>query len=486
MIVVVNNHPFSYDVENLAEIFFPYEKIKVLSQLPQDCNDNIVAVTEICGDEIIVDARVFEKKAVKKEKINQDSDCQNIMSVLFYSAFSELLGVSYPWGILYGVRPARFWHSISDKYSKEQARQIFAQKYLVSPEKLSLVEQVAENENKIISLSANKSFSLYVSVPFCPTRCSYCSFVSHSIEKAAALVEPYVDLLVREIEQTAIYAKELGLRLESVYYGGGTPTTLSAKQLTRIAAAIRDNFDLSCLREYTVEAGRPDTVNADKLAALKAAGVGRISINPQSFNDNVLSAIGRRHSVKQTLDAFELARNARFDNINMDFIAGLPKDDVESFKHSIKTAVSLGAESITVHTLCLKSGAYMVTRDNVFDTGDIDTVAEMVDFSREYLSAAGYVPYYMYRQGKSLGNLENVGWSKPGSECLYNVFMMDETHSVFAVGAGAVTRLKNPLSGKIERIYNYKYPYEYIDGFDNMLKRKEKITSFYKDFINMI
>lgn len=486
MIVVVNNHPFSYDVENLAEIFFPYEKIKVLSQLPQDCNDNIVAVTEICGDEIIVDARVFEKKAVKKEKINQDSDCQNIMSVLFYSAFSELLGVSYPWGILYGVRPARFWHSISDKYSKEQARQIFAQKYLVSPEKLSLVEQVAENENKIISLSANKSFSLYVSVPFCPTRCSYCSFVSHSIEKAAALVEPYVDLLVREIEQTAIYAKELGLRLESVYYGGGTPTALSAKQLTRIAAAIRDNFDLSCLREYTVEAGRPDTVNADKLAALKAAGVGRISINPQSFNDNVLSAIGRRHSVKQTLDAFELARNAGFDNINMDFIAGLPKDDVESFKHSIKTAVSLGAESITVHTLCLKSGAYMVTRDNVFDTGDIDTVAEMVDFSREYLSAAGYVPYYMYRQGKSLGNLENVGWSKPGSECLYNVFMMDETHSVFAVGAGAVTRLKNPLSGKIERIYNYKYPYEYIDGFDNMLKRKEKITSFYKDFINMI
>ncbi len=486
MIVVVNNHPFSYDVENLAEIFFPYEKIKVLSQLPQDCNDNIVAVTEICGDEIIVDARVFEKKAVKKEKINQDSDCQNIMSVLFYSAFSELLGVSYPWGILYGVRPARFWHSISDKYSKEQARQIFAQKYLVSPEKLSLVEQVAENENKIISLSANKSFSLYVSVPFCPTRCSYCSFVSHSIEKAAALVEPYVDLLVREIEQTAIYAKELGLRLESVYYGGGTPTTLSAKQLTRIAAAIRDNFDLSCLREYTVEAGRPDTVNADKLAALKAAGVGRISINPQSFNDNVLSAIGRRHSVKQTLDAFELARNAGFDNINMDFIAGLPKDDVESFKHSIKTAVSLGAESITVHTLCLKSGAYMVTRDNVFDTGDIDTVSEMVDFSREYLSAAGYVPYYMYRQGKSLGNLENVGWSKPGSECLYNVFMMDETHSVFAVGAGAVTRLKNPLSGKIERIYNYKYPYEYIDGFDNMLKRKEKITSFYKDFINKI
>lgn len=485
MIVIVKNHPYSYDVENLAEIFFPYEKIKVLSQLPFDTEDNILAVTEMSADEIRVEARVFEKVIIKREKIGKESDCQNIMSVLFYRAFSELLGVSYPWGILYGVRPARFWHSLSDKYSKERARNIFEQKYLVSPKKLDLVARVAENENKIISLSQKNSFSLYVSVPFCPTRCSYCSFVSHSIEKAAALVEPYVDLLVREIAETAKYANDLGLRLESVYYGGGTPTALSANQLARVAKAISDNFSLSTLREYTVEAGRPDTVTAEKLAALKSAGVGRISINPQSFNDEVLAAIGRRHTVRQTLDAFALAREAGFDNINMDFIAGLPKDDIKSFKHSIKTALSLGAESVTVHTLCLKTGAYMVTRDNVFDHGDIDTVNKMVDFSREYLSGAGYVPYYMYRQGKSLGNLENVGWSKPGSECLYNVFMMDETHTVLAVGAGAVTRLKNPVSGKIERIYNYKYPYEYISGFDNMLKRKEKINSFYKDFINM-
>lgn len=485
MIVVVKNHPYSYDVENLAEIFFPYEKIKVLSQLPFDTEDNILAVTEMSADEIHVEARVFEKVIIKSEKIGKESDCQNIMSVLFYRAFSELLGVSYPWGILYGVRPARFWHSLSDKYSKERARNIFDQKYLVSSKKLDLVARVAENENKIISLSQKNSFSLYVSVPFCPTRCSYCSFVSHSIEKAAALVEPYVDLLVREIAETAKYANDLGLRLESVYYGGGTPTALSANQLSRVAKAINDNFSLSTLREYTVEAGRPDTVTSEKLAALKSAGVGRISINPQSFNDDVLAAIGRRHTVRQTLDAFALAREAGFDNINMDFIAGLPKDDIKSFKHSIETALSLGAESVTVHTLCLKTGAYMVTRDNVFDHGDIDTVNKMVDFSREYLLGAGYVPYYMYRQGKSLGNLENVGWSKPGSECLYNVFMMDETHTVLAVGAGAVTRLKNPVSGKIERIYNYKYPYEYISGFDNMLKRKEKINSFYKDFINM-
>ncbi len=484
MTVIVKNHPFSYDVENLAEIFFPYEKIKLVSQLPHDTEDSIVAVTEMSTDEIRVEACVFEKSIIKSEKITADSDCQNIMSVLFYRAFSELLGVSYPWGILYGVRPARFWHSLADKFSEAQAKNIFGQKYLVSPKKLDLVARVAENENKIISLSHVNSFSLYVSVPFCPTRCSYCSFVSHSIERAASLVEPYVDLLVHEIAETAKYAKNLGLRLESVYYGGGTPTTLSANQLARIAQAISDNFDLSNLREYTVEAGRSDTVTAEKLVALKSAGVGRISINPQSFNDDVLAAIGRRHTVQQTLDAFALARGIGFDNINMDFIAGLPKDDVDSFMRSIQTAVSLGAESITVHTLCLKSGAYMVTRDNVFDHGDIDAVARMVDFSREYLSCTGYVPYYMYRQGKSLGNLENVGWSKPGSECLYNVFMMDETHTVLAVGAGSVTRLKDPISGKIERIYNYKYPYEYISGFDNMLKRKDKINSFYKKFIN--
>lgn len=283
----------------------------------------------------------------------------------------------------------------------------------------------------------------------------------------------------RSLKKTGQVAKALGLRLETVYFGGGTPTTLSASQLSRLFDVIEKNFDLSTLREYTVEAGRPDTVTEDKLMALKGAGVGRISINPQSFNDEVLDSIGRRHTSKQTLDAFALARKCGFNNINMDLIAGLPKDTFSSFKNSVDTAVSLGAESVTVHTLAMKSAAYMVTRENAYDISDKLLTFDMVEYSNSCLKSGGYYPYYMYRQSKSVGNLENVGWCKDNMDCLYNVYMMDETHSVFAVGAGAVTRLKNQDTGKIERIYNFKYPYEYIDRFDEIIERKKLIEKFY-------
>ncbi len=477
MIIVCKNHPYQYDMENLAEIFFPYEKIKMAEEIPAQ-RDEVFVITEINGDTLTVDATVYDRQLAKSLSVSPDADRQNALSVLFYGVMSSLLEIEYPWGILYGVRPARFFHSLTDKFSLDGARDIFSKKYLVSPSKIALVEAVAESENKIIALSEKNSFSLYVSIPFCPTRCSYCSFVSHSIEQAAKLIDEYVELLVKEIAVTGEYARQNGLRLETVYFGGGTPTTLSAAQLSTLFDAIEKNFDLSNLREYTVEAGRPDTVTRDKLLALKSAGVGRISINPQSFNDSVLQAIGRRHTVQQTLDAFSLARECGFDNINMDFIAGLPEDDLDSFKNSLQTAVNLGAENITVHTLSLKTGAYMATRENAFERTDKILAADMVDYAREMLTASGYKPYYMYRQGKSLGNLENVGWCKQGRDCLYNVFMMDETHTVLAVGAGAVIKLKHPKTGKIERIYNYKYPYEYIRDFDNILNRKEKINIF--------
>ena len=477
MIIVCKNHPYQYDIENLAEIFFPYEKIKMLQEIPPE-REPVFVVTQISGDVLTVDASVYDRQLSKSVTVSPEADRQNALSVLFYKVFSELLGIEYPWGILYGVRPARFFHSLTDKYSLDVARDIFKNKYLVSPEKLSLVEAVAESENKIIALSRENSFSLYVSIPFCPTRCSYCSFVSHSIEQAAKLIDEYVELLVKEIAATGEYARRNNLRLETVYFGGGTPTTLTASQLAVIFNAIENDFDLSTVREYTVEAGRPDTVTEEKLLALKSAGVGRISINPQSFNDDVLRAIGRRHSAGQTLDAFQLARDCGFDNINMDFIAGLPEDSLDSFKNSLQTAINLNAESITVHTLSLKTGAYMATRENAFERADKILAADMVDYARQALTQSGYKPYYMYRQGKSLGNLENVGWCKEGYDCLYNVFMMDETHTVLAVGAGAVIKLKHPKTNKIERIYNYKYPYEYIKDFDNILNRKEKINKF--------
>ena len=480
MILINENHNFSYDTENLAEIFFPYEKIKMFSHMPQNETDDKIVYTGINGSTVTVTADLCGAKHSACVQMSPDADRKNTLSVLFYRVLSEATGDTYPWGILYGVRPAKFYHSLVRKGSEEYAQKILKEKFLVSDEKISLVCDVAESENKIISLSQNNSFSLYVSIPFCPTRCSYCSFVSHSIERAAPLLGDYLSLLEKELEETGKYAAALGLRLETVYFGGGTPTTLSAQQLKRVLSAVEKNFDLSCLREYTVEAGRPDTVTAEKLNTLKAAGVGRISINPQTFQDSVLQAIGRRHTSAQTLAAYETAVKCGFDDINMDFIAGLPKDTLDSFQNSMQTALALQPSNITVHTLCLKTGAFMTANG----MPDKNLAAQMVDHSRRVLSGAGYRPYYMYRQGKSVGNLENTGWCKPGRDCLYNVFMMDETHTVLAVGAGAVTRLKNPQNGKIERIYNYKYPYEYIGHFDEILRRKQKISDFYKKILN--
>lgn len=481
MIIIVNNHPYRYDMENICTIFFPYEKIRIFEN---GCNetDPVTVISEIDGRVLKISASVYEKHKTECITADENTDVKNTLSILLYNVLSEILGIEYPWGLLYGVRPARRMHALADSFSESEAKRIFREKYLVNASKTELTSSVMHSENKIIALSECKSFSLYISIPFCPTRCSYCSFVSHSIENTMKLVEPYVDLLIKEIEETGKYAKSLGLKLETVYFGGGTPTTLSAENLSRIFETVENNFDLSTLREYTVEAGRPDTVTKEKLLALKNAGVSRISINPQTFNDEVLEIIGRRHTSDDTVKAFELARKCGFDNINMDFIAGLPSDTLQSFENSLCKGVELDAESITIHTLSLKSGAYMATRESAFDSSPKKIVASMVDFSNKLLTGSGYYPYYMYRQGKSLGNLENVGWCKNGYDCLYNVFMMDETHTVLSVGAGAVIKLKNQKTGKIERIYNYKYPYEYIDRFDEILNRKKRINSFYQEY----
>lgn len=476
MVLNVINHPYEFDMKNLCTIFFPYEKIKMQG------SEEIVITTKKDGSCLTVDAVVYDKRLCKNFKLVLGEDEQTAMSALLYDVLSDILEFKPPWGILFGVRPAKLMHRFVEQMGEEKARAYFINDFLATPEKTNLAIEVMKHENQIISLSGENSFSLYVSIPFCPTRCSYCSFVSHSIERTKALVSPYVELLCKELKSIAQVAKNLSLRLETVYFGGGTPTTLNSNQLYTILKTIEENFDLSNVREYTVEAGRPDTVTEEKLLTLKSAGVSRISINPQSFNDEVLEAIGRRHTAKQTIDAYNLAVKSGFDNINMDFIAGLPKDNLDSFRNSIDTAVNLGAKSVTVHTLALKSGAYMVTKDLTFDLSDRITTSDMVDYSYKKLSSSGYYPYYMYRQSKSLGNLENVGWCKPSKDCLYNVYMMDETHSVFSAGAGAVTRLKAQKSGKIDRIYNFKYPYEYIDRFEEILNRKESIYDFYSKY----
>ena len=300
-----------------------------------------------------------------------------------------------------------------------------------------------------------------------------------SVETAKDIIPDYLRLLEKELKATAQIVKDLNLRLETVYVGGGTPTAISAEQIKRLLFCIRENFDFSFVREFTVEAGRPDTVDADKLNAIKQAGATRISINPQSMNDDVLKTIGRRHTANQQKEAFYLARAAGFNNINTDLIAGLPGDTVCSFKNSLNEILALSPEGITVHALSVKRAANITRSDELPDMSVGFAAACMVDYAEKTLKENGLMPYYMYRQSKTVGNLENVGYAKMGYEGLYNVFIMDETHTVVACGASAVSKLKEPRGNNIERIFNFKYPYEYINRFNEIIARKEGIKVYY-------
>ncbi len=478
------NHKFQYETENLLRVFFPSESITVKEKV---CEDEDFLLTELCGEGVSVTLSFCGKKASLTKSLDDfsplkeeshDSFLERSIAKVMFLLLSEQTSYRPPWGILTGVRPAKLMGRLISQLGKEKALAYFKDELFVSWEKTALALSVAEKEEPIMSsASGEKSFSLYVSVPFCPTRCSYCSFISHSNESAKKLMPSYTEKLCQEIRYTGEIAKKLGLKLESVYFGGGTPTALSASQLKSVTDAVSESFNLSDIKEYTIEAGRPDSVTPEKFDVMKGCGCDRISINPQTFNDNVLKEIGRNHTSQQTLEAFSLAREKGFDFINTDLIAGLPTDTLESYNKTLDIVLSLSPENITVHTLALKRSSTIVTESK--RTNSSLVTSQMLSLTSERLSAAGYKPYYMYRQSKSLGNLENVGWAKEGFEGLYNVYMMEECHTILAVGAGAVTKLKNPHGSEIERIFNYKYPYEYISGFDEILSRKNKISEFY-------
>ena len=481
-------HQFDYEMEKLIRLFLPFEKIEVSSTEANDKNCAICKVYEN-GDNIIVNAKLLlendmaEFSAVVDKTISDTrKETQHELARQLFYCFEKILGYRPDWGILTGVRPAKLFLRYCNEYGNEYAENFFKTKFLVNDSKLELCKAAVKGEESIIALSQEKSFSLYLSIPFCPTRCSYCSFVSHAIEKAKDIIPQYVDLLCREIEITAKIAKNLDLRLETVYMGGGTPTTLSAEQLNKVLSTVNRCFDMSNVREFTVEAGRPDTIDADKLIAIKQNGVTRISVNPQTMNNSVLETIGRKHTAEDTIKAFELARKIGFDNINMDLIAGLPSDSVDGFKHTINEILKLDPESVTIHALSMKRASTLNTSGKHDEIKAGAQASQMVEYSREILAQHKILPYYMYRQSKTVGNLENVGYAKLGFEGLYNVYIMDETHTILACGASAVTKLKDNSQKNIKRIFNFKYPYEYISGFDTLMSRKTEIGEFYDKY----
>lgn len=489
MVLVLQGHDFHFETENICRLFLPQEKILTVRERPEDA-DGVVATacldTETDGAHIrctlALDAWFGEETAfVAAATPNYTAACELETAKALYRLFVRLFGTQQSWGVVTGVRPVKLLRSKIAEMGLDAATAWMTDTMLVSQEKTALALRTWEAENRILETSRPESFSLYVSIPFCPTRCDYCSFVSHTTERSMGLIPTYLELLQQELRLTADIARELGLRLESVYFGGGTPTSLSAPQLGRLLDTVEQAFDLSTVREYTVEAGRPDTVTADKLQTIRAAGVDRVSINPQTLHDSVLQAIGRKHTAAQFYEAFDLARQAGFAHINTDLIVGLPTDTAEGFMQTLDGIRTLHPENVTVHTLSMKRASNLVVR-HLSDYSGGEQAAAMTAYADRMLTADGYHPYYLYRQARMVGGQENVGWSLDGHDGLYNVWIMDETQTILACGAGASTKLKQPNGPRIERIFNHKFPYEYNDRFAELVERKNGIREFYSRY----
>ena len=465
-----------YDIEHLTRLFFPNAAIvsgrtkgqdTVLAHYGKKKMLAAVTIDGVCSYEKCVIPQSGEKPEYE-------------MAKLVYELLKRVTGKRPPWGMLTGVRPVRIIHDARARGESEQnIEQLFRQKYDVSVPKFELSKQIADLQSPWMH-PQERDYSLYIGIPFCPSRCSYCSFVSRTIEKENKLVQPYVDCLCRELEAIRQVADRNRLQLKSIYIGGGTPTSLSAQQLRQLMGKVRELFDLSSVPEYTVEAGRPDCTDLEKLQVLKEYGATRISINPQTLSDEVLARIGRKHSAEDVIRCFEQARSVGHQNINMDLIAGLPGDTPEGFAKSLQGVLALSPENITVHTLTLKRASNLVIEQRAEEYGD---VAKMVEECSK-LGDFGYAPYYLYRQKGTLQNLENTGWSKPGFECLYNIYIMEEVHTILSAGAGGSTKMRQQSGNLIQRIFNYKYPKEYIDGFDTILRRKEGVNEFYDRYLD--
>ncbi|MDO4419689.1 MAG: coproporphyrinogen dehydrogenase HemZ [Ruminococcus sp.] len=478
MKLYIINHSFAYELENLTRAFFPNEKISTVTEV--EVLEEPFVYTEVIDNALKVKVSVDSKCEELARDAEEGADIELLLATLLYKCFSKICNRTLPWGLLTGVRPIKLFRRLADDIGREEAEKYFSDTLLVSKEKINLAKVTEANERRIIELSRKDSFSLYISIPFCPTRCNYCSFVSQSVEKAKHLISPYVDILLEEIKETAKIAKDLSLRLETVYIGGGTPTTLSAEDLTRVIGTVRSSFDMSFLREFTVEAGRPDTITEDKLRAILSSGCDRLSINPQTLNDSVLNAIGRRHTSDEFYSAFNLAKKLGFTHVNTDLIAGLDTDSVDSFKKTIDGILALSPESVTIHTLSMKRSSFITAENKLITNNSNTSVSDMLSYAYSKLSDNAFRPYYLYRQSKMLGNLENTGWAKEGFDGLYNVYIMDETHTILACGAGAVTKLKAFGSEHLERIFNFKYPYEYIDRCSELSNRKQAVYDFYE------
>lgn len=485
MKLIFQGHGYRYAVEQSLLAFFPEERPVYEGEDPNTARVALsmegaaaAAVTELSVDGKAARGTAQVDISGEADEYEEERLKQRAVKLSFFEAARALTGVTPAWGALTGIRPAKLAAGLLEEGKSEaETDRILRDVYFVSDSRRKLCLPCARAGLEAKQDLAPDEISLYVGIPFCPTRCAYCSFVSNSVEKSFHLVEPYLEALLAEVDSAAAMVKELGLKIKSFYMGGGTPTTLSAEQMDRLLGRLGERFDLAGAVERTVEAGRPDTITAEKLAVLRRNGVDRISVNPQSMDDRVLAAIGRRHSGDDIREAMKLVKAAGFPHVNMDLIAGLPEDTPESFRRTLDEVISFGTDNITIHTLSLKKGSRITLEGTRIPT--VAEVSAMLDYAAPALEAAGFAPYYLYRQKYMSGSFENVGWCRPGGTGWYNIYIMEELHTILSLGAGGSTKMVDPAKNHIERAFNLKFPQEYIQRPEKIAANQEAFRKFY-------
>ena len=471
--LLCEGHDAAYELGNVRNLFLPYVKEALVLETVYE---NQEAKAYLRKDGNLLQEAIYPVQLVGDE-IKDKKALKEALKKAVYDTLSAYTNRQMPWGILTGIRPTKLVHEALKSDMSDEAIDVYLKEaYKVSPSKRVLMREVAKQELAILSKNEPDEVSIYIGIPFCPTRCVYCSFTAYSLEQKQKEVEPYLEALFKEISFVA--KAKAGLPIRSLYIGGGTPTSLNEDQLQRLLEHVERSFDLSRIEEYTVEAGRPDTITAEKLRIMKQHGVGRISINPQSMNQKTLDAIGRKHTVEEIKEVFKTARALGHNNINMDMILGLPGEEVEDVAYTLQELKKLSPENITVHTMAIKRASRLREAlredEEAVHLTEGDKIEKMLELCEKEITGMGLMPYYMYRQKNMLGNFENVGYAKPGTEGVYNIEIMEEAESIIALGAGAITKMVYQNGQRIDRIPNVKSLKDYIERIDEMIERKRE------------
>ncbi len=477
--LILDNQSFEQDIRELLMAFYPSERF-LHEENPDE--EFRLLVRSVTGEDFFqLSLEDREHKITKTSSTEVDFsdrfETKNRIKRMLYGMAGELTNKVLPWGTLTGIRPVKIAMTKLLSGSKEaEVSEYMKDTYLASDQKVELSLEIAKRELELLSsIDYEKGYSLYIGIPFCPTTCLYCSFTSFPISQWEKRMDDYLEALWKEMKFTA--GRMAGRILDTVYVGGGTPTSLSAGHLEILMSRLKETFDFTNVKEFTVEAGRPDSITEEKLQVLKKYGVTRISINPQTMKEETLKVIGRRHTVEMVKDRFHLARSLGFDNINMDLIIGLPGEDLEDVRRTMEEIKSLGPDGITVHTLAIKRAARLNMYKEQYGDLKITGTQEMVDLTASCARSMGQEPYYLYRQKNMAGNFENVGYSAPGKACIYNILIMEEKQTIAACGAGTSTKVVFPAENRLERVENVKDVEQYIARIDEMIERKEKMLA---------